>query len=114
MGNVGFILVRDKKTGKPKVDDPATLHPIHLGMMSRAEREELGVHPGPYAVDAQGIKTLSGSSVMGFKAIDALVAVNVIYELPEEASEAVPFSVGPRCDVAAGAFIPANNIKPQT
>lgn len=29
--------------GKPKVDDPATLHPVQIGMLTPDERAELGI-----------------------------------------------------------------------
>lgn len=37
-----YGIVRDKN-GKPKVDDPSTLHPAQIAMLTKEEREELGL-----------------------------------------------------------------------
>jgi len=102
--NQHFGLVRDGTTGKPKVDDPATLHPIQLGMMTEAERLEFGLHPGPYAIDAQGVKKLE-KVAGGFKALEPLVACNVVIDLPAEADAAKIFRVFPRGDTPIGQTI---------
>lgn len=37
-----FALVRDKD-GRPKIDDPSTLHPSQIAMLTPEERAEFGV-----------------------------------------------------------------------
>ncbi len=37
-----YGLVRDSN-GRPKVNDPAALHPAQIALLTPAEREELGV-----------------------------------------------------------------------
>ncbi len=106
-----FGIVRDKATGKPKIDDPSSLHPIQCGMLTRAELEEFGVWPGHWARDAQGIKRVEETEDGRFIATDALVAVNELFISPDDGSGVQLLKIEPRCDVAAGAMIPAENVK---
>lgn len=103
--NQMYALVRDKETSKPRVDDPTQLHPIQVGLMSKAEREELGIHSGSYARDADGIKKLEKLANGTFRAIDSLRAVNDIFSLGDNPDETALLTVYPRCDVPAGGII---------
>jgi len=107
-----YGLVRDKTTGKPKVDNPAHLHPIQLGQMSKAERDECGVWSGDWCRDAQGIKRVEKQPNGDWKAIDALVAANEIFDLSDNPDETKIMIVKPRRDVAADGMIPAADVQP--
>jgi len=106
-----YGLVRDGVTGKPRVDNAADLHPIHLGQMSKAEREELGVWQGDWALDAQGIKRVEKRPEGGWKAIDPLVAVSEIFDLSNNPNETKIMLVKPRADVQAGSVIPTSYVR---
>lgn len=99
-----FGLVRDKD-GAPRVDDPASLHPIQIGMMKASERDALGVWSGCWARDAQGYKKVSKMGDGGFIAEDALIAVSEIFDIPADGSGATILTVSPRCDVPKGGRI---------
>jgi hypothetical protein len=105
---VAFGLVRDSVTGKPKVDDPSTLHPVQLGMMSEAERTELGVWPGCWARDAQGYKRLTKLGDLLYRAEDNLVAVSEVFDLPADAGQATIMATTERVDVPAGQNLGVN------
>lgn len=107
-----YGLVRDKTTGKPKVDNPAHLHPIQLGKMSKSERDECGVHSGDWARDAHGIKRVEKQPNGDWKAIDALVAVSEIFDLSDNPDETKLMLVRPRCDVVADGMIKAADVQP--
>lgn len=100
-----FGLVRDKD-GKPKVDNPADLHPVQLGMMTDQERNELGVWSGSWARDARGYKKITVSADGKVTAHDDLIAVSELFILPDDGSGATMAAVNPRCDVKAGNEIP--------
>jgi len=78
---VGYGVVRDKTTGKPKVDNFADLHPMHLMQMTQAEREELGGHTDCWARDAQGFKRVEKIGAGRYHALDALVAVSEVFDV---------------------------------
>ncbi len=78
---IGYGLVRDKATGKPKVDDVSALHPMHFMMMSHAERVELGGHPDCWARDAQGYKRVEKIGVGRYRALEPLVAVSEVFDV---------------------------------
>ncbi len=99
-----FGIVREKDTGKPRVDDPSTLHPIQLGMLTLEERAELGVHSGPFAVTAGGIFPLTKSGD-DYRAGEDLRAVGQIIEPGAEPNSTTIYKVFPRTDVRAGKMI---------
>ena len=72
-----FGLVRDKN-GIPRIDYPETAHPAILVMMTPQERENLGIWPEAFALDAQGRKRvrIAGGQLI---AKDALNGVTDIY-----------------------------------
>jgi hypothetical protein len=107
-----FGLVRDGATGKPKVDNVADLHPIHLGQMSKDERNEFGVWDGDWARDAQGIKRVEKQPNGDWKAIDPLVAVNEIFDLSDNPNETKIMVVTPRRDIGIDGLIPAAHVTP--
>ena len=96
-----FGLVRDKATGKPKVDNPGDLHPIQVGMMTKQEREDFDIWPGSFARDAQGIKRVTVQNGEVF-AEDDLIAVNELFVLPDDGTGAKVIAVKPRQDVQSG------------
>ena len=108
-----FGLVRDKTTGKPKVDNPADLHPIHLGMMSAQERQELGIDHIGIVVGANGSKPLQIVDGL-FVAAEAVIAATSIYVFGDTPDTTQTFIIRPRCDVGAGNTIPAANITQET
>lgn len=76
-----FGMVFDKD-GKPKVDDPSTLHAMQIALISLEHRAELGIWEGPMAVDAQGSqKRLERLGPRKYKALDKLVACSAIFDL---------------------------------
>jgi len=75
---VGYGLVRDSN-GRPKIDDPSSVHPAVIGMLTHEEKVELGIWTGPHARDAQGTKRLE-KTAEGYRAVDDLVAVTEIYD----------------------------------
>ena len=108
-----FGLVRDKTTGKPKVDNPADLHPIQLGQMTKAERDELGVWDGDWARDSQGIKRVEKQGNGNYKAVDALVGVNEIFVLHDDGGDQTQLmTVSPRRDVPVDGMIEAASVQP--
>jgi hypothetical protein len=96
----GFGLVRDKVTGKPRVDNPTSLHPVQILLMTPDERRELGVWEGAWARDAQGFKRLTCLPDGTFRAEEPIVAVNEIL-----VGENQFYPVLPRCDIPAGETI---------
>jgi hypothetical protein len=78
---IGYALVRDRATGKPKVDNPADLHPMHFMMMTAAERADLGGHADCWARDAQGYKRLTKTGTGRYQAAEALVAVSEVFDV---------------------------------
>ena len=108
-----FGLVRDKTTGKPKVDNPEDLHPIHLGMMSAQERQELGIDHVGIVIGANGFKPIQiveGTYVVS----EAVIAATSIYVFGDTPDTTQTFIIRPRCDVGAGNIIPAGNIIQET
>lgn len=77
-GKMGFGLVRDRD-GNPKIDDPSSLHPSLVQMLTVEERQRFGLWTGPQARDAQGVKKLEKLSG-GYRAVDDLVAVSEIFD----------------------------------
>lgn len=77
---VGYGLVRDGATGKPRVDDPAQLHPVQIGMMTTAEREELGLWTGAFARDAEGIKRMTRTDEGVYRAEEPCRAISEIFD----------------------------------
>lgn len=75
---IGYGLVRDKD-GKPKIDDPSSVHPAVIALLTEQEKQELGIWTGPHARDAQGTKRLE-KTADGYRAVDNLVAVTEIYD----------------------------------
>lgn len=100
-----FGLVRDGATGKPKVDDPSTLHPMQIGMMSKVERAELGLPDVHYARDAQGIKPVQAGERGELIALEPLVAVSELFMMPDDGSGANVVTLPERRDVRAGSVI---------
>jgi hypothetical protein len=105
-----FAIVRGKD-GAPKVDDPASLHPIQLGMMTKAEREALSVYAGNWGRDAQGFKRVRGTADSGFVADEDMIALSEIFELPDDGTGARLFKIAPRCDIGAGQSLPMDNLQ---
>lgn len=99
-----FAIVRDKNTGKPKFDDPSTCHPIQAGMMSRTEREELGIHAGPWGITADGPVPLDKRGD-DFVARQDVRALGQIIVPGEEANQTQVYKVSPRTDHRAGQVI---------
>lgn len=93
----GVGLVR-KADGTPRIDgDPNDLHPvIQQKLMTAEERENLGMHLGPLARDAVGIKRLIKVDEHTYEAVDPLVAVNEIYDGVEY------YRLSPRLHAKAG------------
>lgn len=79
-----YGLVRDGATGKPRVDDPAKLNPVHLSMMSIDERRELNLWPHHWARDAQGWKRVEKVGPDEFTATEAIVGMGQLIELGDE------------------------------
>ena len=96
----GFGLIRDKATGKPRVDNPASLHPVQILLMTVDERRELGVWDGAWARDAQGFKRLTVIDQNTFRAEEQIVAVNEIL-----VDDGKFYPVTPRCDIPSGETI---------
>lgn len=93
---VGFGVVRDKD-GNPRIDgNPTDLPPQIQCMLSVAEREALGLWPGPLARDAQGVKRVERVASNRYRAIEPLVAVSSVFDDGKE------LRVSARRDVAAG------------
>ena len=106
------VIVRDKNTGKPRVDNPEHLDPIQIGQMSREEREELGLWLGDWAKTAQGRKRVQRQPDGSFKAVDPLIACNHIIVVGDAPNETKIMAVHPRCDVKQGGVIPAHHLTP--
>ena len=77
-----FGLIRDKD-GKPRIDDPSTLHPGIASMMTPEERTEFNVWPGVFIHDAQGVKRADvlyeGDDDIRLRLVDPLVAARIVY-----------------------------------
>ena len=93
-GYKGVGLVRDA-AGKPRIDDPSTLHPLQIGMLSPEEKDQFGVWPGAFAGTAQGFKRLKATDG-GYIAMDDIVAINQVFDGMDV------FAVVPRLDIKAG------------
>jgi len=93
-GFKGVGIVRDKD-GNPKVDDPTTLHPLQIAMLTQAEKTAFGLWDGAFAQDAQGFKRLT-KTANGYDAVDALVAVSMVFDGSDT------FRLPERVDVPAG------------
>lgn len=76
---VGFALVRDAN-GKPRIDDPSTLHPKHLCMMTEAEKEALGLWTGCFGRGADGFKHMTKVDEMTYRAEEPIVAIGEILD----------------------------------
>lgn len=74
-----FGLVRDAH-GRPKIDDPSTLHPAQVMMLTYDERVEMNIWPHALVVDAQGIKRATRNDDGELVAIDQIVAASVVFE----------------------------------
>lgn len=72
-------MVRDKD-GNPKVDDPATLHPIQIMMLTVAEREALGLWAGAYGIGGNGLNRLTKISDGVYKSEDDAQTINEVYD----------------------------------
>lgn len=84
MGNmnnkyVGFALVRDQN-GKPRIDDPSTLHPKHLCMMTTEEKEELGLWTGCFGRGANGFVNMTKVDEMTYRAEAPIVALGEVLD----------------------------------
>jgi len=51
----GYGLVRDSQ-GRPRIDDPTTLHPGIVSMLTMQEKIDFDLWPGMLIQDAEGIK----------------------------------------------------------
>lgn len=98
---IAYGLVRDK-TGRPRIDDPATLHPVQIAMLTPEERAELGIWPGAFARDAQGTKRLTHLGNNQYRAEDTLVAVSEVFD------GLTHYRLTARVDVAAGGTLTIN------
>lgn len=76
---VGFGVVRDKN-GNPRVDDPNTLHPIQIGMLSTAERQNLGLWTGCFCRDAAGYKRMTKVDEGVYQAEEPIRAISEIFD----------------------------------
>lgn len=94
----GMALVRDKD-GNPKVDDPSGLPPEMIMMLTQSEKEGFGLWTGPLARDAEGVKRLEVVEG-GYKAVDDLVAANVLYAL-----DGTIHRISPRARLLAGQIL---------
>jgi hypothetical protein len=74
----GYGLVRDKN-GVPRVDDPSSLHPVQVMMLTPEERKALGLWAGAFVADAQGFKRVRRVSG-GYEAVDKIVAASVVID----------------------------------
>jgi len=78
----GFGLVRDK-SGRPRIDDPATLHPGVASSMSVDERLDAGLWPGVIVRDAVGYKRAYFESfengALTLTAVDEIKAAALVY-----------------------------------
>jgi len=75
----GFGLVRDKD-GRPRVDDPATLHPLQIAMLTDAEKSALGVWPGAFIRDAEGFKRVERNGAGRYRAVDPIRAAGTLHD----------------------------------
>lgn len=93
---VMFGVVRDKD-GNPCFDgDPNDLPPQILCQYTAGERRAIGVWPGAFARDAQGVKRLTKLSDGRYRAVDPLVAVSEVFD------DSRSHKIDPRRDVPAG------------
>lgn len=94
---VSFGIVRDKH-GKPRIDgDPENLRPQMKMMLTRSERQELGMWDGDYVLDSQGLKRITVSGDGEARCEDALVGAGDL-----SIDGAIIGRLNPRVDVPAG------------
>ena len=94
----GFGIVRDKD-GKPRIDDPASLHPLQIGMLTAGERQVLGLWDGVFGRDADGWKRLRAHGP------DQYLADEPIRALSELVIDNKVYRVQPRPDLKTGQTI---------
>lgn len=97
-----FGMIRDKD-GKPSIDDPSTLHPAQIFLLTDQERADLGLWRGAFLRDAQGWKRVEEQPDGTFIAIDPIVAAQEIF-----IANGKCYAITPRCDILAGETIIVN------
>lgn len=102
----GYGIVRDKN-GKPRVDNPATLTPMHIAQLTPLEKRELGVWDGEFAVGASGWTKLRQLRPNEFYVEENASAVNQIVVGTRI------LKISPRLDLKQGEHLHVDMTNPQ-